>query len=199
MLDVSFWENRYEMENTPWDLAGPSPHFAALLGRNPDFLKQGSMAVLGSGRGHDAALFGKAGFKVTGFDYALGAIQSASSLYGQWVQFRKADIFTLADPALPDASQFDYVLEHTCFCAILPERRIDYARTASNLLKPGGYLIGVFWEHGDKDGPPFSATPDELQQVFGENFEFISMEDRPPAPGRSGVERLVVLRRKTEV
>lgn len=199
MLDVNFWENRYEAENTPWDLAGPSPHFVDLLGQKPDFLKPGKMAVLGSGRGHDAACFAQAGFEVTGFDYAPGAIKLASKLYGKLARFERADIFDLADPASLYTENFDYVLEHTCFCAILPEQRLDYVRAVSNLLKPGGYLIGIFWEHRDTDGPPFSTTKADLEAAFAQAFESISRLDRTPVSGRGGVERLVILRRKTEV
>ena len=196
MIGVDFWQGRYESSNTPWDLGGPSAHFAALLQDPPDWLTPGDMAVLGSGRGHDAALFAQQGFAVTGFDYAPGAVAAATQLYGAIARFEQADIFELADPASPYANRFDYVLEHTCFCAILPQERTAYAQSATNLLKPGGYLIGVFWEHSQTDGPPFSTTKAEIQDVFGPGFEMIDMQERPPVSDRSGVERLVILRRK---
>lgn len=199
MLDVSFWEGRYESENTPWDLAGPSPHFVDFLRRRPDFFRPGKMAVLGSGRGHDAALFAQAGFEVTGFDYAPGAIKLASELYGQQVQFEQVDIFSLANPGSVYRQAFDIVLEHTCFCAILPERRADYASSVAAILKPGGYLLGVFWEHNDEDGPPFRTTEADLREVFSQGFDFVSLENRPAATGREGIERLALLRRKADV
>lgn len=199
MLDVGFWEGRYEAENTPWDLAGPSPHFVTLLNRKPDFLQPGKMAVLGSGRGHDAALFANNGFEVTGFDYATGAIKLASELYGKSVRFEQMDLFQLADPENPYRQMFDYVLEHTCFCAILPSQRADYVRSVLNILKPGGYLLGVFWQHAEDDGPPFSTTENDLKTFFASDFDWVSSENNPPAPGRGGVERLVILRRKTDV
>lgn len=199
MLDVHFWENRYESENTPWDLAGPSPHFVAFLKQRPDFFVPGKMAVLGAGRGHDAALFAQAGFEVTGFDYAPGAITLASELYGKFVNFTQADIFALANPDSSYRHAFDYVLEHTCFCAILPAQRADYVRSVENILKPGGYLLGIFWEHNDMDGPPFRTTEAELRQAFGPGFDFISTQNQPAVAGREGIERLVLLRRKTDV
>ncbi len=199
MLDVSFWENRYESENTPWDLAGPSPHFLDLLASGPDFLVPGQMAVLGAGRGHDAALFARNGFEVTGFDYAPEAVRLAGALYGSDVRFIQADVFTLADPDSGYVEQFDYVLEHTCFCAILPEQRAAYARSAAALLKPGGYLLGVFWEHPNTDGPPFSTTQEQVHACFDKGFDLISAENRKAVDGRGGIERLIVLRRKVEL
>lgn len=194
MISVDFWQNRYETEETPWDLGGPSPHWMELLAAKPEWLKPGKMAVPGSGRGHDAALFGQANFDVVGFDYSPGAVERANKLYDKIAKFEQADIFNLATS--PWAGQFDYVLEHTCFCAILPKQRTDYVQNMQALLKPGGYLFGIFWEHGDPDGPPFSTNPKELETLFGTSFELISSADKTPASDRSGIERLVVFRKK---
>lgn len=198
MLKVEFWQGRYDTGQMNWDLGGPSPHFAALLQSSPDFLRPGSMAVLGAGQGHDAALFAKAGFAVTGFDYALGAIERAEQLYGDLFGMVQANIFDLAKPDSEWAGQFDYVLEHTCFCAIFPQDRATYVRSVANILKPGGYLIGVFWEHGEPDGPPYNTTEADIREAFGVDFEVVSTKDVPPASDRSGVERLIVLQRKTQ-
>lgn len=199
MINVDFWQGRYESQNTPWDLGQASPHFVELLQHPPAFLKPGKMAVLGSGRGHDAVLFAQQGFEVTGFDYAPGAIEEARRLYGNLVRFEQANIFDLADPAGPHAKQYNYLLEHTCFCAIHPKERQAYAHTAQNLLKPGGYLIGIFWEHDDPDGPPFPTTQADILDAFGAHFEVVDMQDKAPAANRSGIERLIILRRKAEL
>lgn len=194
MISIDFWQDRYETGETPWDLGGPSPHFMELLRQKPDWLKPGKMAVPGSGRGHDAALFAQAGFDVVGFDYSPGAIERAKSLYGNVARFEQADIFTLQNS--PWVGQFDYVLEHTCFCAILPKQRTDYSRMAQALLKPGGTLIGVFWEHYDSDGPPFSTSQADIQTVFETGFEILSATEKTPASDREGIERLTFLRRR---
>lgn len=197
MLDVNFWQERYDSGNTPWDLGGASPHFVELLESHADELPPGKMAVLGAGRGHDAALFAAAGFDVVGFDYAPGAIQESSARYGDRVRFEQADIF---DPALTTPGSefhqaFDYVLEHTCFCAIHPRQRTAYVETAAGLLKPGGKLIGIFWEHGDTDGPPYSTTETDLDQHFAGRFERLRLETRQPVSDRTGLERVGIFRR----
>lgn len=194
MISVDFWEGRYESGTTPWDLGGPSPHFSELLHQKPEWLKPSKMAVLGSGRGHDAVLFAQAGFDVVGFDYSSGAVERAKALYGDRVRFEQADIFNL--PNSPWAGQFDYILEHTCFCAILPKQRGDYVRSAQALLKPKGILLGVFWEHGDTDGPPFSTTLEDVQSLFDADFNMLSSAEKTAAADRQGLERLIVLRRR---
>lgn len=196
MIGVDFWQGRYDASNTPWDLGGPSPHFVELLKQPPAFLKPGNMVVFGAGRGHDAALFAQHGFDVLGLDYAPGAVQAASQLYGSVARFEQANIFDLVDPASPKAGTFDYLLEHTCFCAILPQERSAYVQAAGNLLKPGGYLIGIFWEHGETDGPPFSTTEADLRRAFEPIFDVVDIQAKSPAADRSGTERLVILRRK---
>ena len=199
MLDIQFWQSRYESGQTPWDLDQASPHLISLLDDPPVWLTPGKMAVLGSGRGHDAALFAKAGFEVMGFDYAPGAIQEAQRRYGDIAQFRQMDIFDLANPHSPWAGQFDYVLEHTCFCAILPNQREAYLASVKNILKPGALLIGVFWEHADPDGPPFSTTEAELKAYFEPEFEFLLLQAYPAVMNREGTERLAILRHSSEV
>lgn len=198
-ISIDFWDGRYETGDTPWDLGGPSPHFVELLKNRPDFLKPGRVAVPGSGRGHDAALFAREGFEVVGFDYAPAAVEQARQQQGDMqgrVRFEEADIFALGTPGSPWHRQFDYVVEHTCFCAILPKERAAYAQTVRNLLKPGGYLIGVFWQHTgrNEDGPPFVTTLDEVREVFEPDFEILSVDEKKPAIDRSGVERLIILR-----
>ena len=187
---VDFWQSRYDEGVLPWDLAGPSPHFVALAQREPE-LFHGKWIVPGAGRGHDAAFIVSLGAEVLAMDYAPGAQAAAAKLYPE-LNLIEADIFKL------DASynhQFDGLLEHTCFCAINPKYRGDYALMASEVLKPGGQLVGVFWEHGDPDGPPFSTTQKEIKDVFEPYFQDIQIVPTVRnAASRSGQEYLVRMR-----
>jgi SAM-dependent methyltransferase len=133
------------------------------------------MAVLGSGHGHDALWFAEHGFEVVGFDFASSAIEIATAtarLRGLSAQFLQRDIFALPEEFSHD---FDYVLEHTCYCAILPEQRADYVRVVRSILRPQGELIGLFWAHDRPSGPPFGTSSDEILQHFMPNFKVISI------------------------
>jgi SAM-dependent methyltransferase len=169
-LTPDFWEGRYQEGTDRWDLGEPAPPFMSLL-NSPNAPQPGRMAVLGAGRGHDALLFAAHGFEVVGFDFAPSAIEAATSAtqaQGLTAQFLQRDIFQLDQEF---AESFDYVLEHTCFCAIALEQRSDYVRLVRSLLRPQGELIALFWAHSRPGGPPFGTTSAEIQQRFAPDFE----------------------------
>lgn len=173
-LNPDFWEERYQSGTPRWDLGQPAPPFVSLL-QDDAAPPPGRMAVLGTGRGHDALLFAAQGFAVVGFDFAPSAVQDATAeatARGLSAQFVQADIFDL--PA-EFAHSFDYVLEHTCFCAITPAQRPAYVRAAHGLLRPQGQLIALFWAHNRPGGPPFGSTLSDIRQLFSSAFEIESL------------------------
>jgi methyl halide transferase len=165
---AEFWQPFYQQNDTPWDLGKVAPPFVSLLKQRQADLPPGKMAVLGCGYGHDAAFFGQQGFDVMGFDYVPEAIAGAQERYGQWATFQQKDIFYI-EPELNE--QFDYVLEHTCFCAIVPALRQEYVSVAHRLLKPKGRFIGLIWaDVPHESGPPFASTTDEIKTLFEPQF-----------------------------
>ncbi len=183
------WENRYQEGTTPWDLGEAAPPLESLL--NSSQLPIGRTVVLGCGRGYDALLFARYGFETIGVDLAPSAIASATSLAnatGSTAQFLQRDIFDL--PA-EFPNYFDYIVEHTCFCAISPEQRTAYVQLVRSLLKPKGELIGLFFTHNRPGGPPFGITPAEIRHYFETDFEILSLEPVTNSiPKRQGEEHL---------
>jgi SAM-dependent methyltransferase len=169
------WEADYERQTDGWDLGGPTPAFKGLISRRQ--LIPGRMIVLGAGRGHDAREFARHGFQVTAVDFASQAVQEMHRLASPEapVEILQHDIFTLPE-SLNNA--FDYVLEYTCFCAIDPNRRTEYADLVTRLLKPNGIYIDLaFPLDGRKGGPPFAVTDLEIIGLFQERgFKLISRE-----------------------
>lgn len=194
-LTSQYWEQRYQDGRTGWDLGQPAPPFVSLC-VSAAAPKPGRIAVLGAGRGHDALFFAEQGFDVVGFDLAPAAIAEATlaaQTRNQSAQFLQRDIFNL-EPEF--AGQFDYVLEHTCFCAIAPELRPAYVDVVHGLLRSGGELIALFWAHTMPGGPPFGATVAELQERFAAQFDLVSWElAANSVDGRQGAEYLARLRR----
>lgn len=171
----NFWEKRYQENSTRWDLGQAAPAFVQLLD-SPNTPKPGRTAVLGCGRGYDALLFADRGFEVVGFDFAPSAIADARSLAAarnSTAQFLQRDIFEL-DEEFPQG--FDYVVEHTCFCAIPPERRPEYVQLVRSLLRPGGELLAIFFTHTRPGGPPFGTTPDAIARDFGIDFDILTLD-----------------------
>ncbi len=189
-----YWEQRYQEQTTRWDLGQAAPAFVSLLNseKKPN---PGRTAVLGCGRGYDGLLFAEHGFEVIGFDFAPSAIAQATSLAqatNSTAKFLQRDIFELARE-FPHA--FDYVVEHTCFCAIPPERRGEYVQLVRSLLRPEGELIALFFTHTRPGGPPFGSTPAEIRQYFEADFEILSLEPvLNSVPSRQGEEHIGHLR-----
>jgi len=193
---ASFWEERYQAGQFGWDLGRPAPPFEDLLASS-ERPPAGRLAIVGCGRGHEALLFARHGYHVTGFDFAPSAIdtaRSAAEREGLPATFVCSDIF-----ALPDQfrSTFDCVVEHTCFCAIDPSRRVEYVDVVRSLLRPAGELIGLFFAHGQPGGPPFTTTADEVRRLFEPHF---TIERLVPAQNsveaRRGKEVFARMRRR---
>ncbi|NJL85672.1 MAG: methyltransferase domain-containing protein [Leptolyngbyaceae cyanobacterium SM1_1_3] len=194
-LKPEFWEQRYQAGTPRWDLGQPSPALVDWLQRS-ELLKPGKAIVLGCGRGHDALLFAESGFEVWGIDYAASAIADAKAKAQQRqlsAHFLQRDIFAL----VPEFdNQFDYVIEHTCFCAIDPSLRSQYVDLVYQLLKPQGRLVAVFFTHNRAGGPPYGTTVAEIQTLFGQRFQICSIEPvKNSVPARHGEEHLAVLQR----
>jgi SAM-dependent methyltransferase len=81
-----------------------------------------------------------------------------------------SDIFNISK-SYHDA--FDIVLEYTCYCAIDPDRRIDYVNLVDCILKPGGRLVALFFpldKELNDDGPPFGVDFHTTLDLFLKKF-----------------------------
>ncbi|MBD0269621.1 MAG: methyltransferase domain-containing protein [Cyanobacteria bacterium Co-bin8] len=195
-LNVNFWEQHYQEGRTRWDLGQPAPPFVSWF-QSASAPPPGKAIVLGSGRGYEAMLFAEQGFEVTAVDFAPSAIAEASQAAAERdlvIQFLQRDIFDL----VPEfAGQFDYVIEHTCFCAIDPSLRTAYIDLVTELLKPGGELLAIFFTHSRPGGPPFGSTPEQIRQLFEPRFTVMSLEPvTDSVESRRGEEHIGQLRLK---
>ncbi len=197
--DPAFWSMIWQTGRDGWELGRAAPPLARWVATHPE--RRARALVVGCGRGHEVRMLARAGAAelVVGVDFAPEAIAAARALAaaeaeaaaGSRVEFRQADVFTLA--AAPE--RYDLVLEHTCFCAIAPERRAEYARVMQAVLVPGGRLVGLFWQHGREGGPPFSVTRGEVEQLFAATgFTVAGAETAPDSvASRAGQEWLMEL------
>src|SRR5687768_17591473 len=189
------WEADYDRQTDGWDLGGPTPVFKRLISSRQ--LIPGRMIVLGAGRGHDAREFASHGFQVTAVDFASQAVEEMHRLASPEapVEILQHDIFTL--PETLDHS-FDYVLEYTCFCAIDPKRRAEYANLVTRLLKPNGIYIDLaFPLDGRKGGPPFAVSAAEVMNLFqAHGFNLVSREVPVDSISpRRGAEELLIFQK----
>jgi SAM-dependent methyltransferase len=188
------WDARYRAGDTPWDEGGAAPALTEFLGRNPI---HGEVLVPGSGPGHDVRALAAQANSVTGLDLSSTAIALAQSFPPEGNErYEQGDLFDL--PA-SWSGRFDWVVEHTCFCAIPPAHRADYVRAISLALKPGGHYLGIFYMNpAAPQGPPHGTTREEISSLFDPRFTLLEeWTPRENFEGREGRE-LCQLRRKGE-
>jgi methyl halide transferase len=187
------WEQRYQTGDMPWEKGAPSPGLVDFLAAHPE-LPRGTVAVPGCGTGHDVREWAKAGFKADGFDLAPSAVRMAeekTKAAGLRANFRLAN-FLVEPPPQP----YDWLFEHTLFCAIDPARRDDYVRAVVRWLKPGGQFLAVHYLISDVDGPPFGTTRDEIGTRFSPCFDLLENWVPRSYANRTGLEWMAWWRRK---
>ena len=192
--DSAYWEARYQTQDMPWEKGEASPGLVDFIATHPQ-LPRGSVLVPGCGTGHDARVWAGAGFGVTGYDIAPSAARLARErtvTAGLAAEFRVGNF--LADP--PDRA-FDWVFEHTCYCAILPAQREDYVAAVTRWLRPGGNLLAVHYFIPDTDGPPFGTDMTELRRRFSPAFDLLEQWVPRSYPNRTGLERMLWWRKKS--
>jgi len=199
------WEQHYREKETPWDKGAPAPPLLEWMEANPGQIS-GSVLVPGCGTGHDVrAIVANGGddlLRVVGLDISPTAVARAEEFPRLGKEsFQQGNLFDLH----PDnQGTFDWIWEHTCFCAIDPQRRPDYVSAVKSALKPGGNFLGVFYldpydeEHAPGEGPPHGCSIEELESLFEKDGGFTMAETRVPNssyPGREGLELLVRMTR----
>ena len=192
--DAAFWQDLYDRGSDRWELGRPSPSLGTHLARRPP--PRGTVAVPGCGRGHDARLLARHGYRVFGFDFVPEVIRAARSRAEREradVTFEERDVFGLAETY---SRSFDGVWEYTCFCAIDPARRAEYVEVLARILKPGGWLLACFFPMGENPGgPPFAVSEAGVRTLLAARFELV--EDYVPfasPEGRQGREWMVSAR-----
>ncbi len=198
-LDVNSadkWEADYQRRTDGWDLAGPTPALKRIAASGR--FQPGKMFVPCAGRGHDAREFARHGFKVTAVDFSPWAVHAMREMADPAapIEIMQHDMFEL--PREMDG-KFDYVLQYTCFCAIDPNRREEYADLVARLLRPGGVYIDLaFPLDGRAGGPPFAVSDQEIVDLFaGKGFDLVSREKlQDSISPRRHAEELLVFRRR---
>ena len=191
------WEHAYQQKETPWDKGEPSPGLVDLLEGTP---MAGRVLVPGCGLGHDVrAISVLSGTEVVGVDVAPTAVELARG-FGRVGGERYAleDLFGLPESYV---GAFDWVWEHTCFCAIPKARRGDYVTAVRSVLRVGGRLAAIFyldpgWDDPEQ-GPPFGVSVAELDRLFLGAGRFELEREWVPVrayAGREGRELIRVMR-----
>jgi cyclopropane fatty-acyl-phospholipid synthase-like methyltransferase len=171
------WEDLYreqEIESMPWF----NPELDEDLEKALDELglRSGSALDLGTGPGTQAIHLAWRGFAVTATDISEAAIHMA----GEKAQKKRLEITWKQDDILDTRldRQFDLIFDRGCFHVLAPERRGDYVRIVSGLLKTDGYLfLKCFSRLQPGEEGPYRFTPEQIREIFGSRLNVLSIKE----------------------
>ena len=97
------------------------------------------------------------------------------------VELWHGDFFHFHSQQAADLGAF---YDRAALIALPPATRQRYAFHLAQLMLPGarGLLISLTRPPGDEAGPPFSVPAEEVEALFGANFEVVHLEDGEPEP-----------------
>ncbi len=171
-LDQSFWNTRWENNQTGWDIGMASPAIITYMAQN--VCKNAAILIPGCGNAHEAEWLLQNGFtNITLIDIAPKAVMQLKEKYK-----KNPEIKVVLGDFFEHQGQYDLMIEQTFFCAIEPKLRQKYTAQSASLLKENGQIIGVLFNTiFEKAGPPFGGNLTEYQQLFETNFMIKKMED----------------------
>jgi len=191
-FDENYWSNRYQSNNTGWDIGYPSTPFIEYFNQ----IKNTSLKILipGCGNGYEAEYLHNKGFKNL---YVIDIAEEPLSSLKQRVpsipiqNLIKSDFFD-------HLGEYDIILEQTFFCALSPSLRKKYVHHTHSLLKDNGTLVGLLFEGEiEQNQPPFKATRDEYLNLFSGYFNVKTLDScYNSIPPREGKELFINLRKK---
>jgi methyl halide transferase len=197
------WEGCYRTGETPWDKGSAAPPLLDLMDRlGASIFGEGPVLVPGCGMGHDVRALASKGLAAIGLDISETAVKLASEIPP--VCGETYELGDFLDVDWGKHREFSAIWEHTCFCAIDPSLRGNYAASAATCLSEGGILAGVFYltpnDPGEEDqGPPFNTSIAELEERFSPWFERIhGWVPEHVYPSREGREWVGVFRKLPE-
>lgn len=170
-MDKTYWNNRWEKQETGWDIGYPSPALTKYIDGIQD--KTISILIPGCGNAHEADYLLNQGFQnITLIDIAEFATNKLKEKYSS-----NQSITILCGDFFEHKGNYDLILEQTFFCAIPINKRSEYAQKAYNLLNKNGKIAGVLFDRKfDNPFPPFGGNLDEYQTLFDPFFFIKKLE-----------------------
>ena len=170
-----FWSNRYKEKQTGWDIGYPSLPLKNYVDQLED--KEITILIPGAGNAYEAEYLFNQGFKnVSVLDISEIPLQALKS---RVPSFPKSQL--LQGNFFNHVGQYDLILEQTFFCSFEPtfDNRSKYGKQMSQLLKPNGRLVGLWFKHPLVEGAkrPFGGTKVEYLSYLTPYFKVKIFED----------------------
>ena len=155
--------NLWYFRNPPWDSGISPPELLEFIQTHPT----GKAIDLGCGTGTNVITLARAGWQVTGIDFAIPAILMAKSKLKNTnihANLLVGDVTNLSDMTEP----FDLALDLGCFHGLTQQGKQDYMTQLQRILTPNGFwLLYAFLSPG---------TPRSGHGVAEAEIDFISSQ-----------------------
>ncbi len=187
-FDENYWTNRYNEKKTGWDIGFVSPPIKQYLDQISE--KSKTILIPGAGNAYEAIYAYQNNLKnIHILDFSRVPIEKFLSKFPDFPpsQVHVEDFFS-------HQGNYDLILEQTFFCALHPSLRPKYVEKAHSLLKKGGKVVGVLFDHYfPTDGPPFGGDRASYLHYFEKAFDIITMQPcYNSIPERKGMELFVI-------
>lgn len=191
-LNQEYWNNRWENNQTGWDIGYPSPVITNFIDTVSN--KELSILIPGCGNAYEAEYLVNNGFRnITLIDISPKAVTNLKEKFKSHPQ-----ITILCEDFFEHRGSYDLILEQTFLSALSPNYREAYTKQMAHLLKPQGKLVGVlFSKEFGNNTPPFGGSITEYYQLFNDKFYIHKLEDCKNSIGpRLGSEAFIHLIKK---
>lgn len=179
-LRYNFWY----FGQPPWDTGQTPPELLAFIHQNPP----GYALDLGCGTGTNLVTLAKAGWTVTGVDFAIRAVRAARQKLrarGLAGEVRAGDASQLAVVRRSDGVRYDLVLDIGCYHGLPAASRAAYRANLPEILASrGAYLIYAHWKPADVPDGKVGITLNDLD-AFRSLLDLEHRQDSQDRWGRS--------------
>jgi SAM-dependent methyltransferase len=172
----NFWYFR----NPPWDTGISPPELLSFVGEH----KPGRALDLGCGSGTNLVFLARAGWQVTGVDFALHAVETAKrklSRAGLAGSVQVGDVSRLE----PLEGPFDLVLDIGCYHSLTGSGRVGYRKELTRLLAPGGSFL--IYAHLSETGSALVGIDEKEIELLGRELSLAWRKDSLDTGGRKAV------------
>ena len=163
----------YRLGFVPWD-GHPLPTSLQNLIEGENALTAGTALDIGCGTGDNSIYLAKHGWRVTGVDFVVKAVDKArakASANKLDITFAQADATRLSSEGV--GTNFDLIVDNGCLHGMSPEDRDAYVREVASVAAPGARLLLVEFVTGGSFGVP-GIDPAEVEQRFAADWTLLS-------------------------
>jgi len=191
-MEISYWQSRWHKNNTGWHMDDIYPLLTKLWPRlsiKPDT----NVLVPLCGKSLDLHWLTDRGHHVTGVEVSRKALRKVMDrhsgdftedashgftiYHSELLELWEGDFLKLPANEIPKP---DIIYDKAAIVALPPERRELYARKLLECCGKHTQILLQTFEYNQEEmnGPPFSVTEEELNQLLGKHFEFTLMHEQ---------------------